>query len=141
MLKSALLHPGILSALASAGHGASVLIADGNYPLSTQTPAESELVYLNLGPGLVTVPDVLRALITAIPIEAAQVMQPNEGPEPAIFQEFREMLPPGIALRSLERFEFYRAASEPQVCLAIATGEQRVYANVLLTIGVVSPTG
>ena len=33
MLKTRLLHPGILRALGEAGHGAQVLIADGNYPL------------------------------------------------------------------------------------------------------------
>ena len=35
MLKTTLLHPEILNALAGAGHGAQVLIADGNYPAST----------------------------------------------------------------------------------------------------------
>ena len=33
MLKTRLLHPGILQALGESGHGAQVLIADGNYPL------------------------------------------------------------------------------------------------------------
>jgi RbsD / FucU transport protein family. len=32
MLKTRLLHPEILAALGEAGHGAQVLIADGNYP-------------------------------------------------------------------------------------------------------------
>ena len=37
--------------------------------------------------------------------------------------------------------EFYDAASAPDVALAIATGEQRIYANILLTIGVIPPPG
>ena len=37
------------------------------------------------------------------------------------------------------RFEFYDAARDSDVALVIATGEQRVYANLLLTIGVVPP--
>ena len=37
MLKTRLLHPQILEALGEAGHGARVLIADGNYPLATQS--------------------------------------------------------------------------------------------------------
>ena len=45
----------------------------------------------------------------------------------------------GIELERLERFPFYDAARGPDVALAIATGEQRLYANLLLTIGVVSP--
>jgi L-fucose mutarotase len=39
----------------------------------------------------------------------------------------------------LDRDAFYRAAGDDDVCLAIATGEQRIYANLLLTIGVVMP--
>ena len=38
MLYSTLTHPNILRALAAAGHGSQILIADGNYPLATQTP-------------------------------------------------------------------------------------------------------
>jgi L-fucose mutarotase len=37
------------------------------------------------------------------------------------------------------RFEFYDAARGPNVALVIATGEQRIYANILLTLGVVPP--
>jgi L-fucose mutarotase len=37
----------------------------------------------------------------------------------------------------LDRFAFYAAARSEDVALVIATGERRVYANVLLTLGVV----
>jgi L-fucose mutarotase len=74
LLKSTLLHPEILHALAGAGHGSQALIADGNYPCSTTAGPNAEIVYLNLAPGLVSATDVLRALVEAIPIEAAHVM-------------------------------------------------------------------
>jgi L-fucose mutarotase len=138
MLKSQLLHPEILRALAGAGHGAQVLIADGNYPASTGVAPTTTRVYLNLAPGLITATDALRVLATAIPIEAAHVMQTADGSEPPVLDEFRALLP-GLALVAVERFAFYRQASEPSTCLVIATGEQRVYANILLTVGVVSP--
>ena len=138
MLKTRLLHPGILEALGEAGHGSQVLIADGNYPLRTRSNDAAHRVYLNLAPGLVSVTDVLGALVDAIPIEAAHVMSPDEGHDPAIFTEFRTLLG-GIELERLGRFPFYDAARGPDVALAIATGEQRLYANLLLTIGVVSP--
>jgi L-fucose mutarotase len=138
MLKTRLLHPGILEALGEAGHGAQVLIADGNYPLGTRSNGAAHRVYLNLAPGLVSVTDVLRALVDAIPIEAAWVMTPDDGNDPAIFEDFRTLLG-GIELERLGRFPFYDAARGPDVALAIATGEQRLYANLLLTIGVVSP--
>ena len=138
MLKSTLLHPDILRALAGAGHGATVLIADGNYPASTGSPATAARVYLNLAPGLITATDALRVLATAIPVEAAHVMQTADGSEPPIWEEFRALLP-GLALAPVERFAFYAQASQSGTCLVIATGEQRIYANILLTIGVVPP--
>ena len=136
MLKTGLLHPQILEALGQAGHGAQVLIADGNYPLLTRTNPAAHRVYLNLAPGKVTVTDVLEPLVGAIQVEAAHVMVPADGDEPAIFAEFRELLP-GTPLQTVERFAFYDLSHGPDVALAIATGEQRIYANLLLTIGVV----
>ena len=139
MLKYQLIHPEILRGLGEAGHGAQVLIADGNYPVGTQSHPSSKRIYLNLAPDLVRVTDVLKVLVTAIPIERAHVMTPENGPEPAIFAEFRRQLP-GIALEPLGRFEFYDAARGSDLAVAIATGERRVYANLLLTIGVVPPS-
>ncbi len=46
---------------------------------------------------------------------------------------------PGLALAPIERFAFYAQASQSGTCLVIATGEQRIYANILLTVGVVAP--
>lgn len=148
MLKTQLLHPRILAALAGAGHGSQVLISDGNYPHSTARGHHAELVYLNLAPGMPTVTDVLKVLITAIPVEAAFIMDTAKtGPhaqavEPPVWSEYEHILGDTACagkLTRIERFAFYEAASKPAVCLTIATGEQRIYANLLLTIGVVPP--
>lgn len=139
MLTGKLIHPQILSALGKAGHGSTILIPDGNYPFATGASPAAERVYLNLAPGMVTVTDVLAALVTAVPIEAAQVMARHDGAEPSIYADFRQLLGSGIELQPLERFAFYDAAKKDDCCLVIATGEQRVYANILLTIGVVTP--
>ncbi len=138
MLRYKLIHPQILAALGGAGHGSQVLIADGNYPFATGAPSGAQRVYLNLAPGMLTVTNVLAVLVDAIPIEAAHVMVPDAGAEPAIFAEFRALLP-HLALQPLGRFAFYDAARAPDTALVIATGERRVYANILLTIGVVPP--
>ncbi len=140
MLKGQLIHPDILGILGSLGHGSRVLIADGNYPLQTRIGPDAELVRLNLSPGVVTVTQVMEALLSAIPLESAQVMMPAEGSEPPIFSEFRSILEKEgvvVELEQLGRFEFYDAASDPDVGLGILTGDQRLYANILLTIGVV----
>ncbi len=148
MLRQQLLHPDILQALARAGHTSRVLIADGNYPASTTLGPNAELVHLNLSPGMVSCTDVLQALVTAVPIEQANVMAyASEGPyslsaDPPVWTAYRELLQSegiDITLDPLERFAFYETAKQPDVALVIATGDQRVYANLLLTIGVVFP--
>lgn len=139
MLKYQLTHPEILAALATAGHGAQVLIADGNYPFATGANPAAQRAYLNLTRGSAPVDEVLAVIADAIVIEAAHVMVPDEGPEPPIFASFRQHLPAGMPLQPLSRFAFYEAAKSPDVALVIATGEQRIYANILLTIGVVPP--
>lgn len=138
MLMQRLIHPEILAALASAGHGAKVLITDGNYPASTCLGDNADIVYLNLAPGKPGVVEVLDILLTAMIVEDAAVMTPESGEEPAIFQEFRSLMP-DVSLTKYERFEFYEEASGPETCLQIVTGEQRIYANLLLTMGVVTP--
>lgn len=137
MLKTRLLHPEILDALAAAGHGAKVLITDGNYPASTQMGDNAATVYLNLAPNKPTVTEVLEVLLNAIPVEDAAVMEPDSGPEPPIFKEFRRLLP-DVSLTMVDRFEFYEEAGGPDTCLQVVTGDQRLYANILLTIGVVT---
>lgn len=139
MLKYRLTHPRILAALASAGHGSQVLIADGNYPFTTGSNPDATHVFLNLTPGTAPVDEVLALLVDAIPIEAAQVMMPESGREPPIFESFERILPEGVGLRPLGRLAFYNAARGCDVALVIATGEQRHYANMILTIGVIPP--
>ena len=134
MLKGKMIHPQIMAALAMCGHGDKVLIADGNYPLDSKT-TDAELVYLGLMPGQPTVPDVLEAIQSVVNIEKAEVMDPNDGTTPEIFGTFRDMLD-GMELSLLGRYEFYDACCEPNVRLAISTGEKRVFANLLITIGV-----
>ncbi|MCC6614273.1 MAG: RbsD or FucU transport [Anaerolineae bacterium] len=138
MLKSQLLHPEILEALGSSGHGGKILIADGNYPFSTRANPAARRVYLNFVPGKLTATEVLEGIVSAVPIESADVMTPDSGAEPGIFAEFRQLLP-DLELQKHGRFPFYDLAKDSEVALVIATGEQRVYANILLTIGVVFP--
>ncbi|MPY56132.1 RbsD/FucU domain-containing protein [Streptomyces spongiae] len=136
MLLTELLHPGMLEALARAGHGARVLLTDGHYPASTATGERARTVHLNLAPGLLDVTTVLDVLLRALPVESAQVMVPPEGePEPPALAEYRAMLAP-VPVEALGRFEFYDAARSPDLALAVVTADIRTYANLLLTIGV-----
>ncbi len=136
MLRYTLLHPQILAALGAAGHGSKILIADSNYPFSTGANPAAERVFLNLAPGVVSVIDVLRVLVNATPIEAAHAIAPDDGSTPPIFKEYRQILP-DFELQTLGRFPFYDAARSQDVALVIATGEQRTWSCILLTIGVI----
>ena len=133
MNKGKLINPCILAAVSRLGHGDKILIADGNYPLASKT-ADAEKIWVSLSPGLPTVTDVLDALQSIINVEAAAVMQPSAGPDPEIFAEFADMLP-GIELSRLGRYEFYDECGLPSLRLAIATGEKRTFANLLITVG------
>lgn len=136
MIKGPLLHPEILRALAAAGHGSKVLISDGNYPHSTGSAPGAARVYLNLRPGSLTVTEVLRTLAAAVPIEAATGMLVRDGSSAPIHDEIRAILQ-DVPFELVPRFDFYALARQPDTTLVIATGEQRRFANVLFTIGVI----
>jgi len=138
MLKQRLIHPEILEALGAAGHGSRILLTDANYPASTRLGDNAALVYLNLSPGKPAVTEVLEVILSAVPVEDALVMEPEEGPDPPVFEEFHKLLP-GLPITRCSRYEFYEEASSDDVCLQVVTGEQRLYANILLSIGVVAP--
>ncbi|HEY5911311.1 MAG TPA: RbsD/FucU family protein [Verrucomicrobiae bacterium] len=137
MMLGRLLQPEMLSALGRAGHGSCVLIADGNYPVSTHSPAGAAKVFLNLRPGLVQVADVLEVLRDSVPIEQATLMATPDGQPAPIHDELVKLLPAGVPTRKLPRADFYSAASQPTTALVVATGEERRFANILITIGVV----
>ena len=136
MVKSALLHPELLRALASAGHGSKVLIADSNFPFNTGKHHDATVVYLNLCPGKLLATDVLEALSNEIAIEGAEVCAPDTGGDPAVYHEFRALLP-GREIAKKVRGNFYEHAKMVDCSLIIATGDERPYASILLTIGVV----
>jgi L-fucose mutarotase len=146
MLKGKLIHPDILEALGRAGHGSQILIADGNYPANTTLGKNSKLVPLNLSPGIVSCTDVLKAIVDVINIENVIVMEPDQfGPyslagAPEIWDEFKTILSSSGFNEKIKRISrplFYDLASNPDVCLAILTGEERIFANLILTIGVI----
>jgi L-fucose mutarotase len=145
MLKSQLIHPKINEVLGRAGHHGTVLIADGNYPASSKKGPNAEVVSLNLMPGVVTCTQALRALLSAVPVEAVlTMMYETTGPyaldaDPPVWAEYREALRAAglsLGLEPVEKWEFYEAVATPDHILTIQTADQQRYANILLTIGV-----
>jgi L-fucose mutarotase len=139
VLNHALLHPQLLAALASSGHGGQILLADGNYPYTTIRHPQAEVVYLNLSPGLVGVDDVLRALLDTTPVEAATFMRSPDGAPVPAHDDYRALLGPDVSISEAERFDFYDEVRQPSVATVVATADTRICANLLLTIGVRTP--
>ncbi len=146
MLKTPVIHPEILAVLGSAGHTSKVLITDGNYPASTTLGPNAVLVSLNFAPGLLSATQVLEGLSQIIPIEKSEVMdyaktgQYALENDPEIWADYQAILEKNnhpIELNKVERFDFYDLAAKDDVALVIVTAEQRIYANLMLTIGVV----
>ncbi|MDG2470986.1 MAG: RbsD/FucU family protein [Pirellulaceae bacterium] len=144
MLESDLLHPEILQVLGSIGHSSKILIADGNFPFATKTNRHAHKVFLNLAPGVVGACDVLKAICSVVPIESAMVMSPPRAgefavPNPQIWDDFGGILAKvdfDRGLQKVGRFVFYDCCKSDDCHLVIATGEQKIFANLLLTIGV-----
>jgi L-fucose mutarotase len=144
MLKTPLLHPEILHALARAGHHATVLIADGNYPASTKRGPRAEVVCLQLSPGVPTVSQVLSALVSVVPIDAINTMGiPPDDPyakfgEPPAWAEYRAIAAAAniaAPITPILKWEFYEAVQSDDHVLTIQTADQALWANLLLTIG------
>ena len=136
MLNFPLLHPQLISALAAAGHGSKILVGDGNYPFSTGGNPAAPVVYLNLRPGLIGVDDILATIVQAVPIESAAVMVPADGATVPAHEDYRATLGADVAWVEHDRFAFYDASRGADVAVIVASGDQRVFANILLTIGV-----
>ncbi|ROR72253.1 RbsD/FucU family protein [Bogoriella caseilytica] len=133
MLKYDLTHPPLIAALASAGHGDRILIADGNFPSLAMTSPQARLIHLNLAPDLLTTTAVLRPILSAVNPESAVMM---EARDPAPVQaELRGLLGAGVPVDHLGRFAFYDLAKSREVGVVIQTGDTRPYGNVVITIG------
>ena len=137
MLKTHLIHPEILAALGASGHFSQVLIADGNFPVAGNRGPNARIVHLNLTPGTLDALTVLDALLEAVPIQAATVMEPPADFNPPIHNIYREKLDKDVIWTQMERWAFYEKIASPRTTLMIATGEQQRFANLLLEIGVV----
>ena len=145
MLRHHLIHPEINAILGRAGHHAKILIADGNYPASSTLGPNATLISLNLVPGVVNCTQVLEALLSAIPIEAANTMGiPADDPyalggDPPIWNDYRRIFKAStldLELKPIDKWQFYDAVASRDHVLTVQTAEQALWANLLLTVGV-----
>jgi L-fucose mutarotase len=144
-----LLSPELLQVLASMGHGDEVAIVDANFPAASHA---QRLVRLS---GIST-PRALEAVLSVLPLDdfgggsfgggSAFRMQVVDDPSAMlpIFDELRETVArhdhaAAHIFGALERHAFY--ARTKAAYAVIATGETRLYGNILLVKGVVRAVG
>lgn len=137
---SPLLSPDLLHALASMGHGDTVVIADANFPATSMGQRSVRL-------DGVCATKTLEAVLSLLPLDTfitdpAKTMQVVGDPEtvPDIVQEFQALIDTKAdapaQISTLDRFAFYEASKAAY--LIIQTGETRLYGNIILTKGVIS---
>lgn len=136
-----LLGPDLLHILRSMGHGDEITIADANFPADSTA---QRLVRLD-GHSATA---VLDAVLTLMPLDTfvdcpAHHMQvvDDPGAVPEICAEFQRIIDSNetapVTLGKIERFAFYERARESYAI--IATGEERLYGNIILTKGIIPP--
>jgi len=139
MITGTLTHPQIISALASAGHGATILVADGHYSAATAVGPNASTVYLNLEAGTPTVPQVLEVILKTVQVEKLTRITPSADASPClVHSEIDRLMPEGLDDDFVDRFDFYNLARSENLALCIVTGDSRRFANALLTLGVLS---
>lgn len=137
-----LLGPELLQIIAAMGHGDEILIADANFPA---TALARRLCRLDG----VDSTAVLRAILTLFPLDQymdapAAVMSVVDDPDtvPETETEYRRVIDAvkgsPVQVARLERFAFYERARS--VFAIVATGERRLYGNIILSKGVVAPS-
>ena len=135
-----ILSPELVKTLMEMGHGDTIVLADGNFP----SERCGQRVVRADGHG---VPEILDAILELFPLDIKYSEAPfglmeivlGDTIVPIIWDEYKAILDKHYSSRpnieSIERFEFYERAKNAYA--VIATGEEAVYANILLTKGVV----
>lgn len=133
-----LLGPDLLCVLASMGHGDELVIVDANFPAEANA---RRLVRLDD----VRATRAAEAILSLLPLdeyvdEPAAVMAVVGDPdaEPEVWAEFRHIAEAAhgaaVGFERVERYAFYERAR--QAFAIVATGERRLYGNLILTKGV-----
>lgn len=140
MLKNVpkILSPELLKILCEMGHGDEIVIADGNFPSENYG---KRVVRLDAADGVKT----LKAVLQMIPLDTyatenfmLMALSGGDTEIPPIWAEYETVangLDGNVRIKQLERFEFYDRAKNAYA--VIATGEEAVYANIIIKKGVI----
>jgi L-fucose mutarotase len=135
-----LLGPELLMVLRAMGHGDEIAVVDGNFPAAATA---RRLVRLDGA----TATRAVRAIVSVLPLDdfvprAAFRMAVADDPEsvPPVCREFAELLAATgyeRGIEPIERMAFYARAREAYA--TVATGEARLWGNLILKKGAITP--
>ncbi|MEQ1771144.1 MAG: RbsD/FucU domain-containing protein [Devosia sp.] len=135
-----ILGPDMLHIMRAMGHGDELVIADANFPASSQGP---EVIRIDGVSGT----DLAEAILKLMPLdefvpEQAFVMQVVGDPsaKPPVVLEYEKIVAkyePKAKVGSIERMEFYERAKT--TFAIVQTGENRLYGNLILKKGIIRP--
>lgn len=142
MLKgiSKIISPELIKILCEMGHGDEIVIADGNFPADT---FGKRVIRADGISGV----EMLKAVLLLIPLDTysdpnmilMRLMACGEGKiNPVIWGEYEKIAraeDKNVKIGNIDRFEFYERAKNAYA--VIATGEEAVYANIILKKGVI----
>lgn len=137
-----ILSPELLKVLCEMGHGDRIVIADGNFP--AESVGKNHIVIRCDGHG---VPEILEAILQVMPLDqydqkpvTLMEVVPGDPVKTPIWETYKDILSRhdvrgGKTIRTVERFAYYKEASDAYV--VITTSERAQYANVMLQKGCV----
>lgn len=135
-----LISPELLKVLCEMGHGDEIVIADANFPSA------------NYGKRVIRADgisgaEMLKAVLSVFPLDTysdpnmilMKLMDCDVGKiNPVIWDEYKNIAmdkDDNVKIGNIDRFEFYDRAKDAYA--VIATGEEAVYANIILKKGVI----
>ena len=144
MLKNipAILSPKMLKVLCEMGHSDKIVIADANFP--AETMGKNAIVIRADGHSAT---DILDAILTLFPLDTyaekpvtLMEVMPDDDVETPIWDDYKSIVTRHDdrgenAVGTMERFAFYEKVKNEAYAI-IATGEQALYANIILQKGV-----
>ena len=144
MLKNipAILSPKMLKVLCEMGHSDKIVIADANFP--AETMGKNAIVIRADGHSAT---DMLDAILTLFPLDTyvekpvtLMEVMPDDDVETPIWDDYKSIVTRHDdrgenAVGTMERFAFYEKVKNEAYAI-IATGEQALYANLILQKGV-----
>jgi len=135
-----IISPQLMKVMMEMGHGDEIVIADGNFPAASIAQRLACADGHNAG-------ELLEAILKFLPLDiyvekpvALMAVVAGDDTKPSIWQEYSRIITNSGEkfedFEFVERFDFYERAKKAYA--VVSTGEQALYANIILKKGIVN---